>query len=585
MEICSVNSFYGHASIIKEYCGYDKKAPIPMCIQHGAPTYKKLLFHERYNELIFDYWVYNDAAKLDAVNYLNISPHSVHVLGAPFAYLYKNLEGSLNTSESSLGTIAFPEHSIPGSTVTGYDEYAELLSGLSADFHPITVSVHPHDINLNRHNVFIEKGMSVITCGNKSPLQSNFLNNFVHFCRGKRFVTSNRWASASIYAMMLGLTYFTLGKFPEYDVSNGNQASKMDDEDWKSLFAIQDQFSLSNIHSYISNSKQKLLAKEILGYNNLLSKVDLLDYIQEVVNKESYIKKLIPTAVNHNEYERRICPSPPMIPLGSNRNMNDISTTNKNFNSNIFRKRYNSKLANLKYLNNITLACATSVNIEESVHSLYMCTLMFNFKKVILFTSCEINSSYQWFNSLEIIYIPKITDLVSYSKFILSDLNNFIKTDFCMLIQSDGFILNNNLWKDDFTEYDYIGAPWPSVLQLINSDTNQIQNITLSNNRVGNGGFSLRSKKLLEVTSLIDVDNLKLPTLSEDLIICHYMYNWLTSNGLRFAPLDLAIDFSFETELDQNVNSLQESFGFHGKHNLKIAHETALNNLNHLYNV
>ena len=28
MEICSVNSFYGHASIIKEYCGYDKKAPI-----------------------------------------------------------------------------------------------------------------------------------------------------------------------------------------------------------------------------------------------------------------------------------------------------------------------------------------------------------------------------------------------------------------------------------------------------------------------------------------------------------------------------------------------------------------------------
>ena len=38
-----------------------------------------------------------------------------------------------------------------------------------------------------------------------------------------------------------------------------------------------------------------------------------------------------------------------------------------------------------------------------------------------------------------------------------------------------------------FFDYDYIGAPWPNNFV----------------NRVGNGGFSLRSKKFLELTAKI----------------------------------------------------------------------------------
>ena len=54
-----------------------------------------------------------------------------------------------------------------------------------------------------------------------------------------------------------------------------------------------------------------------------------------------------------------------------------------------------------------------------------------------------------------------------------------------LIIQHDGFILNHKAWDNEFLNYDYIGAPvyWMGN-KLI---------------EVGNGGFSLRSKKLLKI--------------------------------------------------------------------------------------
>ena len=30
-----------------------------------------------------------------------------------------------------------------------------------------------------------------------------------------------------------------------------------------------------------------------------------------------------------------------------------------------------------------------------------------------------------------------------------------------LIVQDDGFIINKNLWDEEFLSYDYIGAPWP----------------------------------------------------------------------------------------------------------------------------
>ena len=53
---------------------------------------------------------------------------------------------------------------------------------------------------------------------------------------------------------------------------------------------------------------------------------------------------------------------------------------------------------------------------------------------------------------------------------------------------------------------------------------------------------------------------------AEDVVICHYLYQEMINKGIKFAPPELAAQFSMENIENlygQNVNSV---FGFHGKH-------------------
>jgi hypothetical protein len=94
--------------------------------------------------------------------------------------------------------------------------------------------------------------------------------------------------------------------------------------------------------------------------------------------------------------------------------------------------------------------------------------------------------------------------------------------------------------------------------------------IELLNNRVGNGGFSLRSKKLALVCKELNFSDLKLKfsISSEDIIICHYLYDYMKKNNIKFAPINLASNFSIEDEKTnyQYGYDVGKVFGFHGKH-------------------
>jgi Protein of unknown function (DUF5672)/SEC-C motif len=142
-------------------------------------------------------------------------------------------------------------------------------------------------------------------------------------------------------------------------------------------------------------------------------------------------------------------------------------------------------------------------------------------------------------------------------------LYKYVDTEFCLIAQADGFIINPSSWDNKFLEYDYIGAPWPRMVGINN---NTHGGFAFDKNRVGNGGFSLRSKKLLAVCSRIKFDQLNLSIKSEDLIICHYLYDDLLKAAIKFAPIDLASKFSTEIVFDEISQNLTKSFGFHGKH-------------------
>jgi hypothetical protein len=135
-----------------------------------------------------------------------------------------------------------------------------------------------------------------------------------------------------------------------------------------------------------------------------------------------------------------------------------------------------------------------------------------------------------------------INNKQAYSKFMLQELHKYIQTEFVLVVQWDGWVINANAWQPQFLDYDYIGAVWPWHPEGL---------------RVGNGGFSLRSKQLLELTAQ---PKFVYKDLNEDDLICHLNRDYLVSNGIKFAPEELARYFSYEREL-LNI----ETFGFHGE--------------------
>jgi len=161
---------------------------------------------------------------------------------------------------------------------------------------------------------------------------------------------------------------------------------------------------------------------------------------------------------------------------------------------------------------------------------------------------------------IELVNIPRL-DWRGYSKFMVEDLDQYISTSHCLVIQADGFVLNPDRWQSTFLDYDYIGAPWPE--QVFAGPGDYV--LDMKSNQVGNGGFSLRSKKLLQETAKINFDSLTFPLIHEDLIICHYLLNEMLAAGIKFPMPEIAAKFSVESPNASFGQTPYTSFGFHGK--------------------
>jgi hypothetical protein len=143
--------------------------------------------------------------------------------------------------------------------------------------------------------------------------------------------------------------------------------------------------------------------------------------------------------------------------------------------------------------------------------------------------------------------IPRITGLEGYSRFMMRELYKYVDTSHALIVQWDGFPIHAESWTDEFLRYDFGGAPFQP------SDT------------VGNGGFGIRSKRLMEACS-------KLPEgqdHAEDAAISVRFRKDLESQGMKFMPAPLARRLSFEgraydgKEWQGISNRWNNSFGFH----------------------
>jgi hypothetical protein len=158
------------------------------------------------------------------------------------------------------------------------------------------------------------------------------------------------------------------------------------------------------------------------------------------------------------------------------------------------------------------------------------------------------------------ISIAPLMSIDAYSQFCLRELDRYIDTPYALIIQHDGFVLNASAWDEAYLTYDYLGAPARAGTTVYGYGA--VPPHVVGTLVVGNGGFSLRSKKLLELTATLIARGDFDPDGPEDWVQCYTNRALLESNGIRFAPSDLAERFSFEGR-SKDYYRWQDSFGFH----------------------
>ena len=194
-------------------------------------------------------------------------------------------------------------------------------------------------------------------------------------------------------------------------------------------------------------------------------------------------------------------------------------------------------------LPNVEIISINTHNPIASAKAIEYSSKHITFAKKTLFSPTKLNIT-----GIHDVIIPPFSSREEYSIFCIQHLYKYIETEYVLMIHDDGFVINPHLWTDDFLQYDYIGAPWPGGPE------------TPSSGRVGNGGFTLRSKKLLnEIKDFTETD------VNEDWLIGIIKRELLLGKGIKFASVEVAMKFSLELPVAECEYNLENTFGFHGK--------------------
>jgi hypothetical protein len=161
-------------------------------------------------------------------------------------------------------------------------------------------------------------------------------------------------------------------------------------------------------------------------------------------------------------------------------------------------------------------------------------------------------------------------DYRQYNRFVYEYLHQFIETDYALIVQDDGWVLDAGRFREEYLNYDYIGAPCHAAIH----EGKFYKNFTWvgleSPIVIQNGGFSLRSQKLLRAPHMhgIQFYNGSNPDFqNEDVQLTGLFRSKLESLGIKFAPISLSRAFAVEYfghRFHDGLN-LNDLLGIHGR--------------------
>ena len=191
----------------------------------------------------------------------------------------------------------------------------------------------------------------------------------------------------------------------------------------------------------------------------------------------------------------------------------------------------------------VTLVCVDCVNHTLALRAMARSLAGIRYARAVFLTDA-LPEGVDVPEGVEVVNIPPLLSRDEYSLFVVRSLLPHVASSHALVMQWDGYVVNPGAWDPRFLDCDYLGAKWfwqPEGM------------------RVGNGGFSLRSRRLLQALQdpRIIVDDV------EDNVICQKYRSLLEQDhAIRFGSEELADRFSFEA-----AYPIGTPFGFHGLFN------------------
>ena len=197
----------------------------------------------------------------------------------------------------------------------------------------------------------------------------------------------------------------------------------------------------------------------------------------------------------------------------------------------------------------LNLPDVTLVLIETREHELAElalkdCERKCRFGEVLVFTD---RPSIFMRADRRVVTVPDWPNKQGWSRCFWYDVGPQLRTSHALGIQWDSWVVAPDAWQDEFLNYDYVGAPW-----WYNDGMN-----------VGNGGFCLRSTKLLRFVRK-HRDQFPCITDLDDDLYCRKYRPALQGVGFEWAPEPIAQAFAFECV---RPDKSARHFGFHAAYN------------------
>lgn len=192
----------------------------------------------------------------------------------------------------------------------------------------------------------------------------------------------------------------------------------------------------------------------------------------------------------------------------------------------------------------VTLVAMTSVNVTATIKAMEYSMKGIDFGEVVLITH---KKPFGLPKTIRYSHTSKLTNIDDFNYKMVYELGDHIQTEYALIVHADGFVVNPQMWRDEFLDYDYIGAPWPLPKE---GDTTTYRDIYGNICRVGNSA-GIRSKRLMDFPKKANVPwegefAFGKMWFYEDGFICCKIRHLLEAEGMCIAPLDVAKYYSHE---------------------------------------